>query len=351
MALDCLDTLVGLTNRECPCFEDDRPEGFNTSDSGYFLTDREFGFPLKEALLASADCGEDGIWAMMEEAMSQAIRDIKMDLPATMASRYSNRIKGYNGILGKADFSSTHVSIRDIAGIQLQPKKVKYGKFVLTAIYLGVDTTTDITVNITSNDPDWTPLNEVISATGGRFVKHTLSAPVEFSLYSVFVEELFYNFSYSTASATPLNNKIWCCSGIPFKQNANMRGFQTDSLDDTDKAGDGHGYGLALEGHFTCEKLDWICELDELNGYELKDVIARCIQFKGAVKLISMVIESGNVNYYTLLDPEGLYKRRSKLSKMYNDYLEWITQNLPDNFSDCWVCNNKNAIQASSILT
>lgn len=352
MAITCLDTLVGLTDKECPCFDTGRPADYNTSDSGYFLTDEEFGFPIKEAVLASSDCGDESIWTIMEDARSQAIRDFeKTDMPTALLEYYKQSRKGYSGILGKADFSGSFLNIKNVSGLQLQPKKVKYGKFVLKSLYLGVDTTGNVTVNITSNDPDFTPISEVVSATGGRFIKHTLSSPVSFDLDSVFVEQLFYNFSFDTTSITPLKNKIWCCSGKPFAENTDLYGFNADTLDDTEKANEGNGYGLALDGYFTCEKLDWICELNEVGGYNLLSVIARCIQFKGAVKLISKILEGDKVNYYTLLDKEGLYKRRSKLSKLYNDYIDFIAQNVPDNFSDCWKCDDRNEFIVSPILT
>jgi hypothetical protein len=70
---------------------------------------------------------------------------------------------------------------------------------------------------------------------------------------------------------------------------------------------------------------------------------------KAAAKAISMVLESGKVNYYTLLEDETLSAKRLKLNEMYQQNMVWIANNLPGNVSGCWGCN-KNTPRVQPIL-
>ena len=69
------------------------------------------------------------------------------------------------------------------------------------------------------------------------------------------------------------------------------------------------GYGLAFDGYFACNELEWLCDLDALAGYEVKSVIARAMQANGAAIAASEVISSSRVNKYTTWDSETITGR------------------------------------------
>lgn len=350
MSLSCLDSLVGLSSRDCNCTSGSRPSGYDTSDSGYYLDDREYGFPVQDALLATVDCGEDSIWDMLDTARTQAIRDFKSDMQQALTETRDNNIVSWRGTIAKAESTGYNNTSTGTAGIQLRPKfRLKDASFVVKAIWVGLNTTKSLTLNFTSNDGSFSDTTRTVSATAGQWVRNALDTTVSLPLYSIARTDVKYNIHYDLGGAKPYNNRMWCCSPPQWLKHLDAGGIITASLDNDTLYGSNYGYGLAIEGYFTCEKLDWICDVSEMNGLDFRDLVARCIQFKGAVKLMSMVLESGKVNYYTLLDGEGLERRRAKLQKMYGEYIMWVAQNMPANVTSCWGCE-KNAPRIQSIL-
>lgn len=341
MALDCLDGLVGLANRECECASASRPSAWNSSQSGYYLTDREYGFPVKDALFANLDCGETTIWDTLTEARTQAIRDFKLDLQQALGRARDSRVISWRGTVGKAEATSYFTSAPAHVGVQIRPKhRLKDAVFIIKALHVGLNTTKTVNLTISSNRPDFSAQSVSATATAGTWVRTELSSSVELPLYDIARTDVKYNIRYQPGGALPRYNKIWCCSRPRWQQHIAAHGIeQSGTWDEDAKALGDHGYGLAIEGYFTCNKLDWICDLEEMNGLDFRDLVARCIQYKGAIKLISAILESGKINFYTLLDQEGLYRKRSKLGKLYVENLQWIAHNLPANVSSCWGCH------------
>lgn len=350
MSLSCLDTLIGLSSRDCNCTSGSRPSGYATSDSGYYLDDREYGFPVQDALIATQDCGEDSIWDMLATARTQAVRDLKVDMQQALTEVRDSNIINWRGTIGKAEATGYNAATTGTAGIQLRPRyRLKDASFVVKALWVGLDTTKSVTVNFTSNDGSFSSTTRTATATAGQWVRTALESVVTLPLYSIARTDVKYNIQYSLSGAKAYNNRISCCRPPEWMKHVDAYGILDTSFNDDTIYSSGYGYGLAIEGYFTCNKLDWICDMEEMNGLDFRDLLARCLQFKGAIKLMSMVLESGRVNYYTLLDAEGLERRRAKLQKMYSEYLMWVAQSLPANVSSCWGCE-KHAPRVQSIL-
>lgn len=350
MSLTCLDTLVGLSSRDCNCVSGSRPSGYDTSDSGYYLDDREYGFPLADALLATQDCGEDSIWDMLSTARAQAIRDFKIDMQQALTEYRDSNIINWRGTIAKAESTGYNNTTTGTAGIQLRPRyRLKDASFVIKAVWVGLDTTKSLTLNFASNDGSFSASTATVTATAGQWVRNELDTAVSLPMYSIARTDMKYNVYYALDGAKAYNNRMWCCKAPQWVNHLDAGGIIASSFSNDTLYTSGYAYGLALEGYFTCEKLDWICAVNEMNGLDFRDLVARCIQYKGAVKLMSMVLESGQVNYYTLLDKEGLERRRAKLQAMYSEYITWVAQNLPANVTSCWGCE-KHAPRAQAIL-
>lgn len=323
--------------------------GINQSDSGYYLTDFEYGFPAKDSVLSNIECGEGGFWNLMITAREQAIRDTKNDLLQALQDTRESKVINWRGLVGKNQSSGFSAANGEV-GLQVRPiRLMKDGAFVIKAIHLNTDTAETYTVTISSNDNTFTEQTVDIEAAAGQWVRHELTNTISLPMYSVAAEDLRYNIRYTPGSAKPAYNKIWCCGRPPWTQHLDVRGFDTTDFEETIDGSELHGKGLSLEGYFTCEKLDWICDLTELNGIDFRDLIARCIQFRGASKLISRVLESTTVNEFTLMPKEGLLAKRNYLSQMYADNIAWIAQNLPPNVSGCWGCD-KYAPKVTSLI-
>lgn len=341
MALDCLTGLVGLANRDCPCLSGGQPSGFNDSESGYYLDDREYGFPVKAAEYANLDCGENSIWDMMAEARTQGIRDLKNDLMQSLTQVRESRVINWRGLIGKAEGTGSFISTNTYAGIQLRPRiRMKDNYFMLKAVYININATKSVDFSVTSNDGTFTPFSDTVSCTANTWTRHEFSSAVSLPMYSIGTEDIRYNVAYQPDGAGVRQNKLWCCSKKPWMDHLDAGSFDLDALPDSQELLPTHTIcpGIALEGYFTCNKLDWICDLKEMNGVDTRDMIARLIQVKGAIHLITAVLRSDKVNKYTLLNQEGMYRQRNFLKEYYSNGILWIAQNLPGGVSSCWGC-------------
>jgi hypothetical protein len=349
MAVDCLDTIVGLTDIDCDCPDNSgRPVNYSTSTSGYYITDADgFGFPNLNAALAAADCGQSDVWDVLTQARSRAIQQMQTELLTALATNYENRVKRWDGAIGKVETIAGTSAKFATHGLQVRPKRIiKDGKFVLTAVRLGLQATESVTVNITSNNPDFTPDSVVISCVDGTFVRASKS--LELPFYSKGVSPIYYNFQYQS-TGSPIKNRIYCCSTPVWRQDMEAGGIATDDFDNDLRYGKSEAQGLILEGYYTCERLDWICRLTELNGLDFRDLLARQVQLLSAIWIINKLLSDPNPTRFNTMDREQLYRARSTRQKRYNDNMTWIAQNLPGDFSDCWTCKEEDTFFSGTL--
>lgn len=339
MGTDCLNTLVGLSARQCDCPSGSVPSGANESDSGYFLTDTEYGFPILDAVWANAECGENSVWEVLDNARSEAIRDFKSDLLQSLNAFRVQKQPHWNGLIGKTDGSFVFAGA--YTGVQLRPRfRSRDASFVVTAVHVGVESSGTYTVRIRSNDYMFPAVTELVTTSGGIWQRHELPSPVRLPFHVLHEESVRYSIELENAGSRVRNNKVFCCGNRPaWMEYLDWGGINEENIVDNEKNYcDSSLGGVAVEGYFECAKLDWICVLDELNGLDFKDLIARCIQFKGAIKLMSRILESGRVNYWTVLAPEAVAEKRKRLQEMYSEYVKWLVNNMPSNVSGCWGC-------------
>lgn len=350
----CLTNIVGLDRTPCTCFETGRPEDYNTSLSGYYLTDPEYGVPMQDGILASAGCGEGDLWDVLSKARTMAIQDFEVDIKAALDTSKKSAFNPWNGVIGKVSANRSKTILKDYAGRVIKPReRLRHQKLVITALYLGIDYTGDIDVVLNSNAFGMTRLTETVSAVSGQFVKHTLSEPWELDLFQAEIPDLYYTISYATGGNTIRDNKIWCCSTPGWAKSILDFGFSDDeeTRDFSESLGSNtEAQGLAFEAYTYCDEMQWICELDKLGGKQMKSLIGRAVQHKATVKILSQMLESGKINQFSLLNAEVGYQKMAHAQERYNEIVTWIAQELPSGFSGCFTCNDNTTYQQALIV-
>lgn len=360
--LDCLTGLVGLTDMDCNCYDADKPADFvtlNASSTGHYLTDTDWGFPMPAATVASIDCGDpDNLFSVLEKARASAISSIWTELPLAMTMYHKEALRRFDGLVGKRKSSGFRTLTTSKAGQVWQVKGLgrtfKDVSFTVTAIWAGFNTTGTVALEVASNDPDFVaPGTVTLNTTAGVFTKNDLSSsPIVLPIWSRNAENgmccddcgLQYVFSYDLATGLkPMNNTYTCCNdNHAYKRYIEPSGFATDDLqsviDSCSEKCNNQANGLIVEGYFSCDGLQWLCELDSLGGYQTTSLLARSIQAKANVYLANHTLKSGEINYWTVLHQEALYKLRSSSEKRFRENLAWIAKHMPGNASGCWEC-------------
>ena len=349
MSLACLDTLVGLSADSNNCYTDSAPTGFDTSDSGYYLTDKDFG------LSAMNGASVPG-WAILSAARAQAIREFKTDLLAAIRTRLDSAVHPFSGYIGELKATGLRTATGDFIGQRIRTRRQKGLRIVLEKCFLGLDTSGVYTVEINSNDPLFEapdPLEVTHTANtfnGTQWPAGGISLP----LWSDSSKDdyLEYYIAFDRNGATPLNNKLYCCGHEPgWKKHLDITGFSADSIaPETGGSFSTSGNGMVLKAHLTCENLDWLCELNELNGYHTLDVVARTIQARAAAIAATDLVDRVPVSVGAGFDEGQLIDQKNVLNGRYSENIKWISQNIPKGVTDCFKCKPEAVFSKRKLL-
>lgn len=357
---DCLDNIIGLTDVECECYAGDLPEDWaevNVSETGFYLTDPEFGFPIVEEINATGNCGGGTLYDMLETARNKAIKAFRADLGMAIMKRHRNVVQ-FRGTIGKLESNSRVRPAEDYVGVQLLPRPLRDGKFVLEAIYLGLSVADTVAVTIATNEgnvdtPLFTPVTVDITTQANKFVRKELDTPLELPFFQMTnAEDLRYLIYYTPpAGASVLSNRFTCCSKSPaWRQHIQAHGLSTNDITEFEPGKLGNAMGVVLEGYTVCNEVGWLCRLDQIGGYSVKQLAGRAIQHKGGAFLVSGILDSAQINRYTLKPKEELYARRDYLQKEYMNAVDWIANNLPSEALDCLECKSANRHQVRQMI-
>jgi len=348
MSLACFDTLVGLSKTAYACFTDAEPGDYDTSDSGYHLTDTDYG------LTVAQQCSLQG-WTMLQAALEQAIRETKTGLRAKLREKYDSRLTAFSGNIGKLTKTGALSLSKDYIGVRVQVKQqIRGAKWVFRKIYLGLNTSGANNVTITSNDPLFvSPAAVAVTAVANQFA--SADTAIELPLWSEAEfdagEYLEYYITIPRGSSQPLNNTLNCCGSKP----GWMQYFWVDGMAANDNIGAGglfgtQANGFVLDGYLACEELDWLCTAEQLGAYHAKDVLARTIQFRGAAVAISALIDTLQVSPCTGYQLENLIAKRNFLNSRYADNVQWIANNVPAGTTDCFTCKPAQTQRRAKLL-
>lgn len=336
-ALDCLSTLIGLSQTEYACFTDAVPDGFDTSDSGYFLTDADYGLEI------IGTCETEG-WGLLERARAAGIRDFKGDFSAMLRNQHASALRPFSGLIGQLKSSGVGLPTKTHIGHQITPARIKGAKLVLKGVKVGLNTAGTYALKIRSTDPLFEDIDDTVTvATGGAFASKVFSAEIELPFYTraeMDSDELKYYVSIERGSAKPLNNGFACCGNNPeWRKHIDVAGFQADDATaETGLSVVAQAQGLVLDAYLTCGELDWVCELTEMDGLNYRAVVARAIQMRSAAVAIAEMLAKNTVNICTLYNIDGLQAKRNWLNNEYTSRLNWLAQNLPQGVTGCFTC-------------
>jgi hypothetical protein len=356
--LDCLQNLVGLTDKECACYTGTKPANFaslNASDSGYYLTDEDYGFPLLAALFSSIDCGDpDNIYNVLERARKAAINKIKTDLPTALSRYWDEAVPGFDGLVAKRSANGVTNPVNSFVGQLWRPVPTKGAYFTVNAFWLALDQAANVTLTIKSNDPDFADIVQPLAytLTGGQFQQFTLATPIEIPFFSRTADSggccdgcgLRYVFSVELPTGVkPMNNTFYCCGGRPnYMRFLEAGGFDVASpetlVEDCTYTCSNAGYGLSIDGFISCDKTDWLCNLKQIGGLDMRDYAARLIQHASTEWLANHVLDSQELNFWTVLSREQVYGKRSHAGKRFEEMLLFMAQKLPPEATGCYKC-------------
>jgi len=354
---DCLANIVGITQRDCDCLDafPDEWEAVNASGTGYFLTDEDFGFANLQAVDASGDCGAGSIWDILVRAREQAVRQFRLDLSATMAKEFRHT-SGFTGTVGMLNKIGALQQERTYTGTVIQPKRTRDGYFTVTEVHTAQNTTGTGTLTIVSNDPYFAPvtISGIVFGSPGRTV---LAEAVRLPMWSEYVKNLTYWFTIEQAPGARVKSITnFCCGNRPlWTQYFHTARYTKDVPPDMTKTPlltgcSSFSDGLALTLHLDCNETEWLCRMQEISGYSAYHAAGRAIQAAAAAGAIATVLQSNQINRYTLQPPDALNSVYKHRTEVYETNMRWLASNMPNDATGCLECADKVSFRAQTIL-
>lgn len=379
--MDCLTNIVGISDTDCPCWDDTKPVDFatiNASSSGLFILSSDV-VPVNMANAATS-CETGSIWDLAIKARATATRDFIADFTSAVMAKNVNKFKPFSRIGDNYRLTGSNLnSGNTVAGFYIEPYKIKGGSITINSIDLafvaGVIASTDIEIFIYSSLDLDTPLVSAIATITANKITATatLAVPYELSLNDIRMdldEKIYFVYEVPTGFK-PYNNKniIGCgCSGRgrELEDNPYLRVMsEINGIQAVDIASLGSGrvsstiHGLTVNTVFNCDYYSWLCGLttnpnvNTVDGYvNLGMALADALNARAKMYLLDTIYRSGRINYYTMvLDGTVIVDEINRQSAIYERGLANLTypNYMPSDVTDCLMCRDNKSIQKSII--
>lgn len=342
----CLSNVVGITRKIDSCVDTSYAD---TSDSGLYLDE----LPGMNLRMLNVSGGNASLLEKMSNAVENAINAFKIDALKEILKTKEPARKKFFGDIGGKTFTTT-LSSQTYHGLRMYSDIIG-GAFTLRGVTLMLNVTEAVTLRIYSGDAEEDGAAALytfnLTSLAGR-PKYNVVTPTELPL------DGNYYFIYST-TGLPYNNKLTCnCGGFKWCFNLDtpcfkpsrdrwtewsmFAGVYGDDLtirDDWSTSREARG--LSLHGDFGCDTLGILCtDHSDWSGNEIDSAIAWSIVYKAGSFLMTYIMDSEEINRYTLLGIDQLGANIAYYEERYKVMLEFIAENIEEDRNECLKCRS-----------
>ena len=342
----CFDGVIGISRKKDLCVCD---SSAGSSESGLYIDELQ-GLTLR---IMDSTKGNTDLLEKMENSRENAINSFKIDSLAEILKTKETARSKFIGNIGGKSFTSI-ITDDTYHGLRIY-SDIYGGAFTLRGVTIILSTTEDIDLEIYSGETDEdgaAALNTIaITSLAGR-PKYTAITPVELDLTGN------YYFLYQ-ATGVPYDNQLTCNCGSYkwcFDINNPCYKYSRDKWTEWTMAAGVHGttlttrddwatgreaQGLILHGDFGCNTLGILCSDHSNFSDDPVDVaIAWAILYKSGSFLSTYIMDSSEVNRYTLLGIDGLTANIAYFEERYKTMLEFIAENIEEDRNECLQCKD-----------
>lgn len=360
--MECLKNIIGVTNTDCLCVTDYLEPGeleqIRLSRSGLYLDGNlEGGISMQDIKLLD-HCGE--YFRLAKKAIKTAEDAFEADIKMGIGAKYKTKKPRFMGEIGRMTYTRI---------IDAKPGR-NYIKIASQATGHAVLNINTIRMNIVSERPEvpvrvWVQRGEnaeleqvaegVVQPAVNKFKsvewpqgltlpKMPLAAGNK--LYSYFVEwEAVEGDKY-------IDNSLSCgCSGgDAYDGYVNVFGGVAESMSETMAGKEkGQAYGINIDTEIRCELGSLVCE-----GYDADEALSLAaaygVLFKAGEMLIEYVLESPEINRFTMMNREYLWGKRTHFRARYNEYIAYMVQEIDVTANDCFICRSGNKMKVTNLF-
>lgn len=355
--LTCLIDLIGVTKNECPCIltglDDATKAKLKVSKSDLYLDD------VPGAVSIASLKYMDNCFNMAEmsfRAIDTAKKIVEGDIKTALSTKYRPAKNKYMGNVGQLAYVSTLPVSKQFQYMRLRPTEVSDGVITINNIRLATDIAGEFPFYLYRTPQGSNGLELVYTGsfiTGGN----TLTAVTgsDFPELPLAIARTPYDYYFvwdrGGSAVRPKDNKIDCNCGGGGMGGAELylevTGGEGDNLNSVAQLpADRMAHGLVLDLSIACVSGNVVCrEFDQNDAVSV--VLAWMMLFKANHLLVQDIIDSGEINRYTIMDREKLYGKRANYISEYNTRLNFLSATIDVTGSDCFICRDSTMIKAT----
>ena len=355
---ECYEYIVGLSRTNCECY--DPPADAETSLSGLYIDELE----SLAGVLSSVNC-ENGadVFEQLARSRQIAITTFQADTNALMMKGFKLKRQNYYGSIGRAvSKKNLTQTAGEYYGVRMYCANVKSGILQINAIGTVFSQTGTITLLIYNNLGDLIS-SHTLDTEASKHKKTTVD--IELPLHSPYIENMEYYFIYQAGANVARDNDLKCnCGGFKAVFNIDKPYYNHVQLDRNYMwsnwlmAGGYHSvdipeqglcthttnntmYGLTFDVELKCKINEVLCyESLDFESNNLAGAMAIAIQHKAATILGSWIVNSGNLNRFTLINTEQLIADVEKWNQVYIDMTKFVAEQVDISVNDCLACRD-----------
>lgn len=356
---ECYESIIGLTRTDCECYTG-MPDSAHDSLSGLYL-DELVGMSFIQSM-QNCDTGND-LFVSMARARDNAIQSFQADTNALILNNFKLRRNPFYGGIGRIIESNVTLVSGNYLGVRFYCDNVKSGVLYIKSIGTIFKETGAISLLIYNNLGD---LLHTINLDTVANVHNQNPVAIELPLHSNYTDHLEYFFLYQfDGTMNPKVNDIKCHCGNfkpkfdcshPYYHSKHdtvygwadwlmVGGINSTNLPEFVNC-DCHNiknymYGLTFQVELRCKIGEVLCnEQLDFEGNPLAGAMALAIQAKGGEFLGNWVLQSGNLNRWTMLNTEQLITDVANYKATYETMLEYIVKEVDVTQNDCFACKD-----------
>lgn len=352
--MECLENIIGITNSDCPCVIDGlTPEEvakLRESASGLYLDELEGGVNIRslEMLDACQNMAE-----MALGARDTATKKLRDDILVALQNKYRTAKKAFIGNIGRPSYTSNMSVSMPYQFMRLRPVGTSDAIMKISGIRLIVDRAAMVLVQIIravkGGNQGEVVFSETVTTNANAYTAIPVATPLELPLSGGGeIYDYYVVWSRLGTGANPKDLKVSCnCSGgTGYEQFFEVNGGE---LNDTSYLNGGkldkYSHGLSLDVDIRCKPGDLICrEYDRENAIAV--TMAWATMYKAGELLIEAVMNSGEVNRYTMMNREYLWGKRNHFRKEYDTRVIYLASVMDVTSSDCFICRDTHFVKA-----
>lgn len=350
----CFDSVVGVSRNPDLCVTG----SYDTDSlSGLYLDE----LPGTSLRILDSVGGNTSLVEKMEYARENAINAFKIDVMKEILKTKEPARPRFIGDIGGKSFTSV-MSADTYHGLRMY-SDILGGTFVLRGVTLMLDVTEAVTLQVFSEpeaEDGGAELTHFHLTSLSDKRKYTAVTPTTFDLEG----DLYFLF---TTTGQPYNNKLTCnCGGFKWCFNIEhpCYRYSRDKWTEWAMVGGTHGSdltirddwgttrearGIILHGDFNCDSLGILCS-DHSNWTEnvVDQAIASAIVYKAGSFLSTYIMDSEEVNRFTLLGIDQLGANIAFYEQSYVKMIEFIGANIEDDRNECLKCRSPHGYKRQS---